>query len=58
MAQVSLVISKKNYLVVEDDFLPEEIRDRIYYEPAEIGREAGLKKYLDARWKKKRGGRK
>lgn len=43
---------------VEDDFLPEEIRDRIYYEPAEIGREAGLKKYLDARWKKKRGGKK
>ncbi len=53
---------KKNYKYahdyedhfVEDDFLPEEIRDRIYYEPSEKGREANLKKYLETRWKKRR----
>ncbi|NIP29939.1 MAG: AAA family ATPase [Candidatus Dadabacteria bacterium] len=38
---------------VEDDFLPEELKDRIYYEPTEIGREANLKKYLDSKWKKR-----
>lgn len=39
---------------VEDDFLPEEIRDSVYYEPTEKGREANLKKYLEARWKKRK----
>ena len=37
---------------VEGDFLPEEIKDNIYYEPTDKGREANLKKYLDARWKR------
>ncbi len=39
---------------VEDDFLPAEIKDRIYYEPTEKGREANLKKYLEAKWKKRK----
>lgn len=39
---------------VEDDFLPKEIKDRIYYEPTEIGREAKIKKYLEAKWKKRK----
>ena len=39
---------------VEDDFLPEEIKDSVYYEPTEKGREANLKKYLEARWKKRK----
>ena len=39
---------------VEDDFLPKEIRNKIYYEPTEKGREANLKKYLETRWKKRR----
>ncbi len=38
---------------VEDDFLPKEIKERIYYEPTEIGREANLKKYLERKWKKR-----
>ncbi|MYE61590.1 MAG: replication-associated recombination protein A, partial [Candidatus Dadabacteria bacterium] len=33
---------------VEDDFLPEEIKDSVYYEPTDKGREANLKKYLEA----------
>lgn len=43
---------------VEDDFLPEEIKDRIYYEPSESGREANIRKYLEARWKKRKGRKK
>jgi len=39
---------------VEDDFLPEEIKNNIYYEPTDKGREVNLKKYLNARWKKRR----
>ena len=39
---------------VENDFLPEEIKDSVYYEPTDKGREANLKKYLDARWKKRK----
>ncbi len=38
----------------DQDFLPDELADRIYYEPTEIGREASLKKYLEAKWKKRR----
>ncbi len=38
----------------EDHFLPQEIKDNIYYEPTDKGREANLKKYLEARWKKRR----
>ena len=38
---------------IEQDFLPEELINNIYYEPTEIGREAALKKYLDIKWKKR-----
>lgn len=34
--------------------LPEKIKDRIYYEPSERGREAVLKKNLDGKWGKRR----
>ncbi|MGI9534694.1 MAG: replication-associated recombination protein A [Thermodesulfobacteriota bacterium] len=43
---------------IEQDFLPEEIVNKIYYEPAEIGREAALKKYLDVKWKKRQKNKK
>jgi putative ATPase len=39
---------------IEQNFLPEELKDMIYYEPTEIGREARLKKYLREKWKKRR----
>lgn len=35
----------------EQDFLPEELKSRKYYEPTENGREARLKKYLKDKWK-------
>lgn len=38
---------------IEQDFLPEEINNSIFYKPTEIGREAALKKYLDRKWKKR-----
>ncbi|MEX0999753.1 MAG: replication-associated recombination protein A [Thermodesulfobacteriota bacterium] len=38
---------------IEQDFLPQEIKNSIYYKPTEIGREAALKKYLDRKWKKR-----
>ena len=40
---------------IEQDFLPDLLKDKIFYEPTEIGREAALKKYLEQKWKKKRG---
>jgi len=39
---------------VEQDFLPKQLKDKIYYEPTEIGREANLKKYLEKKWNKRR----
>ena len=39
---------------VEQQYLPDEIKDRIYYEPTEIGRESTLKKYLESIWKKRK----
>ena len=39
---------------VEQQNLPDEIKDRIYYDPAEIGRETILKKYLESLWTKRR----
>ena len=38
---------------MNDRYLPEEIRDRIYYEPGENGAEAGIKARLD-RWRGER----
>lgn len=40
---------------VEQNYLPDEIKDKIYYEPTDIGRESNLKKYLQKIWKKRRG---
>ncbi|MEW6143630.1 MAG: replication-associated recombination protein A [Thermodesulfobacteriota bacterium] len=39
---------------IEQDFLPSELKDKIFYEPTEIGREASIKKYLEMKWKKRR----
>jgi ATPase related to the helicase subunit of the Holliday junction resolvase len=38
---------------VEQQYLPDELKDKIYYEPTEIGREANLKKYLQKIWGKR-----
>lgn len=38
----------------EQQYLPDEIKDKIYYEPTDIGREANLKKHLEKLWKKRR----
>lgn len=37
----------------DQDYLPEDLKDVIFYDPAEIGREAILKKYLEKFWKKR-----
>ena len=39
---------------IEQDFLPSELKDKIFYEPTEIGREANIKKYLEHMWKKRK----
>ena len=39
---------------VEQQYLPDVLKDRLYYEPTEIGREAILKKYLESIWKKRK----
>jgi putative ATPase len=39
---------------IEQNFLPEDLKDRIYYEPTQIGRESALKKYLEGKWKKRK----
>ena len=39
---------------VEQQNLPDEIKDKTYYEPTEIGRESILKKYLESLWTKRR----
>jgi putative ATPase len=38
---------------VEQNYLPDELKDKIYYEPTDIGRETNLKKYLQKIWKKR-----
>jgi len=38
----------------EQEFLPSELKNRIYYEPTDNGRESRLKKYLYEKWKKRR----
>jgi putative ATPase len=38
----------------EQDFLPKELKDNIFYNPTETGREANIKKYLEKKWKKRR----
>ncbi len=39
---------------IEQDFLPRELKDKIFYEPTDVGREINLKKYLESKWKKRR----
>ena len=39
---------------IEQQYLPDELKDKIYYEPTDIGKEANLKKYLEKIWKKRR----
>jgi putative ATPase len=38
---------------VEQQFLPEELKDRIYYEPTDEGREARIREHLRAIWKRR-----
>ena len=38
----------------EQQYLPDELKDKIYYEPTEIGREKILKERLESLWKKRR----
>ncbi len=40
---------------IDQNFLPDELKDAVFYEPTDIGREAALRKYLDNKWKKRRG---
>lgn len=39
---------------IEQQYLPDELKDKIYYEPTDIGKEANLKKYLEKIWKRRR----
>ncbi len=39
---------------VEQEYLPPELEDRIYYEPTELGGEAKLKARLERLWKKRK----
>ncbi|MCX6166197.1 MAG: replication-associated recombination protein A [Ignavibacteriae bacterium] len=39
---------------VDMQYLPDELKDKIYYYPAEIGKEGEIKKRLKELWKKKR----
>jgi len=39
---------------VEQDYLPEEIKDKIYYEPTENGAESEFKKRLKLLWSKRK----
>jgi putative ATPase len=39
---------------VDQQYLPDELKDRIYYEPTDMGRESNLKKYLESIWKKRK----
>lgn len=39
---------------VEMQYLPEELKDKIYYHPTNIGEEEKIKKYLEKMWKERR----
>jgi putative ATPase len=38
----------------EQDFLPEELKDKVYYKPTDIGAEAKIKQRLEQWWKNKK----
>ena len=33
--------------ISDQQYLPDELKNKIFYEPTELGREANIKKYLD-----------
>jgi len=39
---------------VEQDYLPSKLKDRIYYQPKEIGREKEIRNRLEQQWTKRR----
>jgi putative ATPase len=39
---------------VDMQYLPEELKDKIYYKPTDIGEEEKIKKYLEKMWKERR----
>ena len=39
---------------VDQDYLPEQLKDKIYYEPTEFGTEAKFRKRLEELWKKRK----
>jgi putative ATPase len=39
---------------VDQDYLPEKLKDRIYYRPKGFGREKAIKERLEMWWKKRR----
>lgn len=42
---------------VEQDYLPEGLRGRVYYEPTDRGREAEIRRRLEQLWRRRRGPR-
>ncbi|MCS7230084.1 MAG: replication-associated recombination protein A [Candidatus Kryptonium sp.] len=43
---------------IEQQFLPDELKDKIYYEPTELGREKILKERLESLWRKRKENKK
>jgi putative ATPase len=43
---------------VEQQFLPDELKDKIYYKPTELGREKILKERLESLWSKRKQNKK
>jgi putative ATPase len=39
---------------VEMQYLPDELKDKIYYHPTDIGEEEKIKKYLEKMWAERR----
>jgi putative ATPase len=39
---------------IEQEHLPDELKEKIYYEPTDIGKEGVLKKYLEKIWRKRK----
>jgi putative ATPase len=43
---------------IEQQFLPEQLKDKIYYRPTELGREKNLKERLESLWSKRKQNKK
>jgi putative ATPase len=39
---------------VEQQYLPDNLKEKLYYRPTELGRERGIKEHLEKLWKKRR----